>query len=365
MKFPLNQIYFYLTSGCNLQCRHCWISPGCRPEPGDSGRSLDPDLFSSILEQARRISVQSVKLTGGEPLLHPRIGELIEILRTGDFSVNIETNGTLCTPQLARTIAGCKDAFVSVSLDGIDPATHDWIRGVPGSFDRALSGIGALVDAGLRPQLIMTILNRNRKQIEQFIRMAESLGAASVKLNILQPMARGEELYKKNMTPDIRELLELGKWIEGSVSESAGIPVFFHHPPAFRPLGRMFGSNGDGCSSCGILGILGVLADGSYALCGIGETVAEMIFAHAASSGLKEVWETTSLLLEIRRGLPHRLKGICRDCLMNEQCLGSCIAHNYYRSRDLWAPFWYCEEAARIGRFPQTRLRPCSSQENA
>ncbi len=71
------------------------------------------------------------------------------------------------------------------------------------------------------------------------------------------------------------------------------------------------------------------------------------------------------LLLEIREGLPDRFQGVCRDCLLKGQCLGSCLAHNYYRSRNLWAPFWYCEEAARIGEFPRTRLRPGSPAGNA
>ena len=69
---------FYLTEGCNLACRHCWIAPtfqaGEKTYP-----SLDVDLFRSIISQAKTLGLGGVKLTGGEPLLHPRIGELIEI----------------------------------------------------------------------------------------------------------------------------------------------------------------------------------------------------------------------------------------------------------------------------------------------
>ena len=364
MNHPLRQIYFYLTSGCNLRCRHCWIAPGGHQEAVQNDRHLSMDLFCSILRQADSIGCRSIKLTGGEPLLHPRIDEMLDQIRDLGFSLNVETNGTLCTPQLAEKIAVCKDVFVSVSLDGTDRATHDWIRGVGGSFERAVSGIRTLVDAGVRPQLILSVLKKNRAQIEPFVEMAVSLGASSVKLNVVQPVARAKNLYESGLALDIRALLDIGAWVEGSAFASAGIPVLYHHPPAFRPLGRMFGTQGDGCSTCGILGILGVLADGSYALCGIGQTVPELIFAHAESSELKEVWETTTLLNEIRQGLPNRFKGICRDCLMKEQCLGSCIAHNYYRSGDLWAPFWYCEEAQRIGRFPVSRLRPVPVREN-
>ena len=102
--------------------------------------------------------------------------------------------------------------------------------------------------------------------------------------------------------------------------------------------------------------ILGVLGDGSYALCGIGETVPEMVFGHASKDSLADVWKSNPVLLEIREGLPRSLKGVCGDCVMKNICLGSCIAQNYYRSQDLWAPFWYCEEAQRLGLFPESRL---------
>ena len=117
-------------------------------------------------------------------------------------------------------------------------------------------------------------------------------------------------------------------------------------------------ATGDGCRSCGILGILGVLADGSYALCGIGVTVPEMVFGQAGRDRLKEIWLNSPILNQIRAGLPKRLQGVCAECVMRQVCMGSCVAQNYYRKRDLWAPFWYCEAAHRRGLFPKSRLRP-------
>ena len=84
----------------------------------------------------------------------------------------------------------------------------------------------------------------------------------------------------------------------------------------------------------------------------------ELIFGHAARDRLEDVWSNTPVLLELREGLPGRLKGICSDCVMKSFCLGSCIAQNYYRLKDLWAPFWYCEEAQNRGVFPETRKIP-------
>lgn len=355
----LNTLYFYLTEGCNLRCRHCWIEP-----PHQSARrqypTLEPGLLRYILHQAKPLGLSSVKLTGGEPLMHPRIGEILEILREEEIRFSVETNGVLCTAGLAKDLVRSGNYHISVSLDGADAETHEWVRGVEGCFEAAVQGVRNLVEAGIRPQIITTLMRKNVGQIEPLVRMAESLGASSVKFNLVQPTARGVKMHQAGETLGIRELIDLGRWVDSSLAQFAKVRLFYGHPAAFRTLGRMFGR--DGCGICGIKGILGVLADGSYALCGIGETVPEMVFGHATTDSLSDVWVGSPILREIREGMPRRLEGVCGECLMKGICLGSCIAQNYYRSHNLWAPFWFCEEARQAGLFPEVRLQGARAQ---
>jgi SynChlorMet cassette radical SAM/SPASM protein ScmF len=355
--YPLNQIYFYLTEGCNLRCRHCWIAPKYQ-SGGDFYPALDLDLFKSIIKQAKPLGLTGVKLTGGEPLLHPHIRDILEYIRAEDLALTVETNGVLCTSDLAQKMAECKNTFVSVSLDGATAETHEWVRGVEGCFEEALVGIRNLVDAGLKPQMIMSIMRQNKNQMELIARLAERLGAGSVKFNLVQPTARGEKMHESGEALSIEELVVLGHWVENSLSTSVNLPVYYDHPPAFRPLGRMFENNGDGCGVCGVLGILGVLANGLYALCGIGKTVSDLVFGDASKDPLLDIWNNNPLLIELREGLPQGLKGICSRCLMKGLCLGSCIAQNYYRKASVWTPFWYCEEAYNRGYFPESRITP-------
>jgi len=362
LTYPLNQIYFYLTEGCNLRCRHCWIAPQYQSKANQYA-ALDLDMFKSIIEQAKPLGLTGVKLTGGEPLLHPEINEILEHIRTENLDLTVETNGVLCTPELARKMAACSDPFVSVSLDGDNAETHEWVRGVEGSFEAALKGIKNLVDAGLRPQVIMAIMAKNKDQMEPLVRLVEQLGAGSVKFNIVQPTVRGGRMHDSGETLSIEELVKLGHWVEDRLSAATNLTLYYDQPLAFRPLGKMIGNNGDGCGVCGILGILGMLANGSYALCGIGETVSDLVFGHAATDPLEDIWNNTPVLVELRSGLPHRFEGICGDCLMKGMCLGSCVAQNYYRSRSIWAPYWFCEEAYKQRLFPETRLLPKISKE--
>jgi SynChlorMet cassette radical SAM/SPASM protein ScmF len=351
--YPLRQIYFYLTEGCNLSCRHCWLAPKFDPD-GTRYPVLSPEVFADVIRQAKPLGLEAVKLTGGEPLLHPQISTLIQTVRREGLRLAVETNAVLCTPELAAEIAAVGKPFVSVSLDGADAAAHEWVRGIPGSFELAIQGIRNLTGAGVRPQIVFSMMRHNAGQVEAVIRLAENLGAGSLKFNVVQPTERGELLHESGQALGVAELIDLGRRVEGTLARGTNLRLIFHYPQAFQPLGRLAG--GDGGTACGIRGILGVLPQGEYALCGIGEHMPEMVFGDSKTDALAHIWSDHPVLNSIRAGMPDRLQGICGRCLMKSRCLGSCPAQNYYRGRSLFAPNWFCEAAEAQGLFPASRL---------
>ncbi|MBF0544361.1 MAG: SynChlorMet cassette radical SAM/SPASM protein ScmF [Candidatus Riflebacteria bacterium] len=361
--FPLRQLYFYLTEGCNLKCRHCWLAPKFESDQKKYNK-LDLDLFRKIILEARPLGLSGVKLTGGEPLMHEKVIDLIEFLNSEKLQITIETNGILLTPNIAEKLAQTEKPLISISLDGMDAPTHEWVRGVPGCFEAAVNGARELIRVGLKPQLIMSIMRQTREQMEKFVRFAENLGAGSVKFNVVMPIERGLQLNESCECLSIQELIETGRWAENKLVPDAKIRVIYHHPAAFKPLSGLFGEKSDGCGCCGIKGILGVLSDGSYALCGIGTSVPEMVFGLAGKDSLEKIWRENPVLKKIRQDIPSGLEGICGNCVMSKVCLGSCIAQNFYSTKKLTAPFWYCTEAEKSGLFPKTRLKELSKGNN-
>ena len=358
--FFLGTIYFYLTEGCNLKCRHCWINP-----PHESGEKkkhpyLDFELFKDIIKQGKALGMSSVKLTGGEPLIHPDIEKIIDHINEENLGLTIKTNGTVLTDAIIEKFLKGKRHFLSISLDGVDAETHEWVRGVPGCFDQAIEGTRKMVKAGYRPQWIMSVMRHNVDQMEAIVRLAEKENCESVKFNLVTPTARGEIMHDAGETLTIKELIDVGAWVENTLEPSTKLRVVYSHPEAFRPLSKIFGRSS---GRCGIYSIIGVLGTGKYALCGIGESVPELVFGHAAEDKLADVWNNNHILKDIRENLPKNLKGICKDCLMKNNCLASCIAMNYYRHRDLMAPHWYCEEAHKAGLFPASRIKPGTESE--
>jgi SynChlorMet cassette radical SAM/SPASM protein ScmF len=353
---PLAQLYVYLTEGCNLACRHCWLAPRFDPT-ATRAPVLALDALEQAIAEARPLGLRGVKLTGGEPLLHPRIGEVLEVVEREGLTLNVETNGTLLTPELAQRLAGLtlpRPPHVSVSLDGADAETHDAVRGVDGAFGGATRAVRSLVDAGVRTQVVFTLMRANEAQLEAVMALVKGLGAESLKVNVLQPTARGERLHDDVDALTVEEYIRIGRRVERELAPALELRVYFDYPAAFRPLGRVAGPY-DG--RCGIHGILGVLASGHYALCGIGEQLPELVFGTVGETELADLWTSHPVLRSIREGLPERLEGVCGECLLSRACLGSCVAQNYYRNKDLFAPFWFCEEADRAGLFPASRRR--------
>lgn len=348
---PLDTIYFYLTQGCNLGCKHCWLNP-----PIENGPLkypfLDTGDFIRVVSEAGPLGLRSVKLTGGEPLLHPDISAILDHISAGDLSLTLETNATLITDAIAEKLAAIRNCNVSVSIDSIQAETHDAIRNRPGCFDKTVHNIRKLARHRIPFQIIASLLPENRHEIIDILHFAETLGAGSFKLNVVQPTQRGEQLMIQGKTVAIDDVLDIANTLFQKHCSGTGISVNVTIPFAFRPLHLLW--EGD-VSRCGIRTIIGVLATGHYALCGIGTAVQELVFGKIGEDSLESIWFSHPVLDRIRKGLPDDLTGICGNCIMKQICLGSCIAQNYYESHNLMAPFWFCRVADNKGLFPESR----------
>jgi SynChlorMet cassette radical SAM/SPASM protein ScmF len=306
------------------------------------------------VREGKQLGLQSVKLTGGEPLLHPRFRELVALLAGAGLDITIETNGTLLDDKLAGYLKGTgRVSFISVSVDGATAQVHEALRVVPGSFDAALDGIQALVRAGYHPQMICTLHQGNAAQMGDMVALAERLGCGSIKFNHLQSSGRGEQ-YAVEQGLRVAEVLRLYRALEREVLPESKIPVYYDIPVAFHSIRQL---TRDPLSSCRVLNILGMLAGGELALCGIGTTVPELIYGHIAYDDLRAVWSGSPGLTQLRALLPAQLEGVCGQCLHRDTCLGACVANNYHETGRLNAAYRFCAEADGLGVFPASRRR--------
>lgn len=123
----LRKVYVEATGLCNLQCPMCprgaWAS--------DSGH-MTAACFDHLLSGLPAAPPDRLTLAFGgfgEPTIHPRFLDMIERARNERHRVEIITNGTTMTSQLAQDLAGLGVAQVTVSVDGGDDASHAALRG--------------------------------------------------------------------------------------------------------------------------------------------------------------------------------------------------------------------------------------------
>jgi len=359
---PLFTFYLYMTNGCNLACRHCWITPtfvNSKPSPGDC---LDLELLKLAVSEGKKLGLNNAKLTGGEPVLHPRFVEIVDFLSNENIKLTMETNATLIDARLARHLKNNTTMwFVSASLDSTKPATHDHFRGVSGAFKATLKGIEHLVAAGYRPQVIMCPHRGNIHEVEELVKLAVSLGAGSVKFNPVTPMGRGEIMDHQGETLDCDEIIHLVRFIRGELQERIPIPLYISTPPALSTIKDIL-REGKAGGECGVINILGILGNGEMALCGIGRSIPELCFGRLGRDDLRSIWVSHPILVGLRNDLNGDYPGICGDCVHARRCMTQCVAVNYERTRKLINPDYLCAEYERRGIFPTTRRRNLSQR---
>ena len=347
-EFQLTDLYLYLTDQCNLCCGHCWISPGFSQNQQDS---IPLDVLKNTLSEAKSLGLQSVKLTGGEPLLYRDIRGLLQFLASEDLGILIETNGVLLDKNMVASLKDFNVDQVSVSLDAATEALHDEIRGVKGSFRKVVKRLRRLSGLGLNFQIIMTLQRKNRKEIPALMQLCHELGASSFKINPLQPCGRAIAAFEQNANLTLDELIHLHRDLSSKWPRPDGLDICLDLPMAFLPIDEILQASG----RCWILNVLGILANGDYSICGIGQTANELRMGNLLHDSISDVWQNNPVLLGLRQSLPYKLEGICGHCIFKFQCLGACRANAFTVSKDLYAPYFLCQALYESGGFPESR----------
>jgi MoaA/NifB/PqqE/SkfB family radical SAM enzyme len=157
-------------SACNCRCVMCDIW-----KANAEKREISIDALERHLPAIRRLHVQRVMLTGGEPLLHSNLWRFCELLRAQGIHLTLVTTGLLLDVH-AEPVARLVDHVV-ISIDG-PPATHDAIRRVRGGFHRITGGVSALYGYRQRPTITArsVVQKSNCDRVDATIRAVADIG---------------------------------------------------------------------------------------------------------------------------------------------------------------------------------------------
>jgi MoaA/NifB/PqqE/SkfB family radical SAM enzyme len=147
---------YYVTYRCNATCHFCDIWQ--RPSPYITLENLEKNL-----QDLKKLGVKVIDFTGGEPLLHRQIDEILALAKKYKFITTLTTN-TLLYPKLAKRIQGNVD-MLHFSLDASTAEVHNKMRGVA-CFEAVTQSIPLALELGERPDILFTVFEDNFEEIE-------------------------------------------------------------------------------------------------------------------------------------------------------------------------------------------------------
>jgi len=198
-------VVWNVTRRCNLKCVHCYAHA-----TGEAATDeLSTDEGKDLLDDLAQFGCPVVLFSGGEPLVRPDLVELADYAVKLGMRAVISTNGTLITRSVAQALKDVGLSYVGISLDGMREV-NDKFRGVRGSFDRAMAGIGHCQQAGIKVGLRFTINRMNAAEIPAIFDLLEERNIPRVCFYHLVYAGRGSDLMEEDLSlEETREVVDL------------------------------------------------------------------------------------------------------------------------------------------------------------
>ncbi|MDL2329737.1 12,18-didecarboxysiroheme deacetylase [Desulfosarcina sp. OttesenSCG-928-A07] len=198
-------VVWNVTRRCNLNCIHCYA----HATPEAVADELSTAEGKALIADLAAFGAPVMLFSGGEPLVRKDLPELAAHAVEKGMRAVISTNGTLITPDMARTLKSIGLSYVGISLDGME-AINDEFRGVPGAYAKALSGIRNCQDAGIKVGLRFTINRFNADEIPAIFDLLETMDIPRVCFYHLVYAGRGSDMVKADLSlEDTRKAVDL------------------------------------------------------------------------------------------------------------------------------------------------------------
>ena len=159
-------LHYFITNRCNCSCSFCNIWKQ-KPTPFADLSDVKRNLFD-----AKKLGAKFVDFTGGEPLLHPDLSDMLAKAKELGYRTSVTTNCILY-PQKAKVLQGKID-YLHFSLDALDEFLHNSARG-QNSYGKVLESLDIAKSLGERPDILFTVTNTNFFQLEKMAQFAKKL----------------------------------------------------------------------------------------------------------------------------------------------------------------------------------------------
>lgn len=314
-------VVWELTLACDLACQHCGSRAGRRRRDElSSAEALD------LVGQIAELGARSVGLIGGEAYLRKDWIQIIAAIRAAGMECDLQTGGRNLTDARMAAAADAGLNAVGISIDGIG-ATHDTLRGVPGSYEMALAAMRRVRAHGLEVGVNTQVNARTLHQLPALMDVIIAAGAHNWQLAITTAMGNAADHPDMLLQP--WQMLEVMPLLARLAVEArdrglflqpaSNIGYFGPHESALRNVANEE-IHFHGCNAGDT--VLGIEADGTIKSCpGLPSPYAG---GNIRDRRLRDIWENAEPMAFNRRRTVDDLWGYCRTCYYAETCLAGC-----------------------------------------
>jgi MoaA/NifB/PqqE/SkfB family radical SAM enzyme len=184
---PLS-LQFELTGHCNMKCRHCYNRSGELPADIMTVERWK-DLAKELVEHG---GIFECILSGGEPLLlGSGLFDIMDVLHDDGTVFMLISNGFLMTKEIVKRLKKYRYKWIQISIDGSQAETHDNLREVKGSWEKAVNAALMVADAGIPLAIANTISSETLNDLPEMANLSFSCGAALLITGEVFPSGRG------------------------------------------------------------------------------------------------------------------------------------------------------------------------------
>lgn len=180
-----------LTRRCNNHCLYCYMSEGPLQANADPDRACEmngkavSNIVSTLCDEA---PVESIALSGGEPLLREDLPEILSFIRNKGISPVVITNGTLLTRE--KIAAMGHDITYEMTLLSHRPEVHDRLAGRRGAWSAALEAMANVRQLQGNFVAVFVATRLNFMDAGKTAELAIALGASGLMYNRINLGAR-------------------------------------------------------------------------------------------------------------------------------------------------------------------------------
>jgi len=331
----ISALQFELSSRCNERCIHCYIPNGKK----DLGFDMSTDKVKSIIDEFAEMGGLHVTLSGGEAFLHKDLLEICRYCREKDLKISILSNLISLKDEQIPQLKALNLSLIQTSLYSMNPAIHDKITLVKGSFEKTKNAIEKLVAADIPVQISCPLMKANKDGYRDVLEYAKKLKIKAQTDYIMMAQANldtrnlANRLSLEETEKVIRDIIEydldykLNTLMQKPRSEEIKFDKerFSHQP--------LCGVGYDNCC---------ITVNGDVYPCAGWQ---EYVLGNVYQQSLKEIWENSEKIKELRK-ITQSSFPQCLDCEAFDFC-NRCLVRNFNESDgDMFAiPKHFCDIA--------------------